>query len=92
MTTPSAPAAAAALEHLAAALDSAEFVTMLTTGPGRPPRLTVASRHAHISGDIYAGHRACYWSWSERIAPLTDPQAAARTISSILRAIPAARP
>ena len=65
---------------------------MLTTGPGRPPRLTVASRHAPISGDIYAAHRAYYWSWSERIAPITDPHAAARKISSILRAIPPARP
>jgi hypothetical protein len=92
VTSPSVPAAAAALEHLAAALDSAEFVTVLTIGPGRPPRLTVASRHAQISGDIYAGHRAYYWSWSERIAAITDPQAAARKISNILRAIPAARP
>jgi hypothetical protein len=91
VTSPSVPAAAAALEHLAAALDSAEFVTVLTTGPGRP-RLTVASRHACISGDIYAGHRAYYWSWSERIAAITDPHAAARKISNILRAIPAARP
>lgn len=86
------PAATAALEHLAAALGAGEFATTLTTSPGRPPRLAVDSRHACISGEIRAGHTAFYWSWGERIAPLTDPPAAARKISNVLRAIPAARP
>jgi hypothetical protein len=91
MTT-SYPAATAALEQLAAALDPREFATTLTTGAGQPPRLAVASRHAHIGGDIYADHRAYWWSWSERIAPITDPPAAASKISAILRPIPAGRP
>jgi hypothetical protein len=91
MTT-SFPAATAALERLAAALDPREFATTLTTGAGQPPRLAVASRHAQIGGDIYADHRAFWWSWSERIAPITDPPAAASKISSILHAIPTGRP
>jgi hypothetical protein len=33
-------------------------------------------------------HRAYYWSWSERIGPLADPQAAARKVTSVLRAVP----
>jgi len=91
MTTPF-PAATQALERLAAALDLCEFATTLTTSPRHPPCLAVASRHAAIGGDIYADHQAFWWSWSERIAPVTDPPAAARKISSTLRAIPAAHP
>jgi len=91
MTTPF-PAATAALERLAAALDPREFTTTLTTGTGRPPRLAVANRDADIGGDIYADHAAYWWSWSERIASVTDPSAAARRVSAALRAIPAARP
>lgn len=30
-------------------------------------------------------HRAYYWSWSERIAPTSDPAAAARKIAALLR-------
>lgn len=91
MTAP-LPATTAALERLAAALDPGEFALTLTTSPGRPPRLTVDSRHAPISDDIHADHRAYYWSWREWIAPITDPHTAARKISSILRAIPTGRP
>jgi hypothetical protein len=90
--TPRFPAATAALERLAAVLDQGEFATVLTSHPGHPPCLAVASRHAQIGGDIQADHRAFWWSWGERIAPVTDPPAAARKISSALRAIPAARP
>jgi hypothetical protein len=86
------PAATAALEHLAAALDTGEFATTLTSHPGHPPCLAVTSRHAQIGGDIHADHRAFWWSWGERIAPVTDPPAAARKISSALQPIPATRP
>ena len=83
------PAATAALERLDDALDPRDFATTLTTSPGRPPRLTVASRHAPIGDDIYADYRAYFWSWSERIGPVSQPQAAARKIAAILRALPA---
>jgi hypothetical protein len=77
----------AALETLADALDPADYATTLTTGPGRT-HLSVTSRHAQISDDIRADHRAFYWSWGERIAPISDPSTAARMISVVLRAVP----
>jgi hypothetical protein len=82
------PAPRAALVALAAALDPREFAVTLTTRPGHRPRLTVTSRHAAIGDDIWADHRACYWSWAERIGPLHDPRAAARKVSAVLRAVP----
>jgi hypothetical protein len=48
------PAATAALQRLDNALDPRDFATTLTTSPGRPPCLTVTSRHAPIGDDIYA--------------------------------------
>jgi hypothetical protein len=78
----------AALDRLAAALDPADYATTLTTGPGHGPRLSVASRHAQIGDDIWADHRAYYWSWGEWIAPITSPATAARMISAVLRATP----
>src|SRR5215831_17715190 len=82
------PAPRAALVALAAALDPREFATSLTATPGRPPRLSVTNRQAAIDDDVYADHRAYYWSWHERIAPIGDPQAAARKITSVLRTTP----
>jgi hypothetical protein len=81
------PAPRAALVALAAALDPREFAVTLTNRPSRVS-LSVTSRHAAIGDDITADHRAYYWSWAERIGPLSDPQAAARRVSSVLRAVP----
>jgi hypothetical protein len=78
----------AALVALAAALDPRDFAVTLTVPPGRSPRLSVTSRHAAIGDDIYADHQSFYWSWSERIGPISDPRAAARKISSVLRTTP----
>lgn len=80
----------AALECLAAALDSGDYATTLTTGPGRL-HLSVTNRHAQIGDDIWADNRAYWWSWGEWIAPAGDPAAAARRISVVLRALPAGR-
>ncbi len=91
MTDDPGTARVQALERLAAALDPREFATTLTTGPRHGPRLSVTSRHAQTGDDIWADHRAYWWSWREWIAPITDPQAAARIISTVLRAIPQAR-
>ena len=82
------PASRAALVALAAALDPRVFATTLTSRPGRRPCLSVTSRHAQIGDDIGADHRAYYWSWAERIGPVTDPQAAARKVSAVLRMVP----
>jgi hypothetical protein len=83
-----APAVTAALERLADALDPAEFATTLTTRPGHRVCLSVTSRHAQIGDDIWADHRAFYWSWGEWIAPISDPPTAARMISAVLRSVP----
>jgi hypothetical protein len=88
MTDSSGPARVQALERLAAALDPNEYATTLTTGPGHGPRLSVTSRHAQIGDDIWADHRAYYYSWGEWIAPITDPATAARMISMVLRSVP----
>lgn len=85
---PATAAVTAALERLDAVLDPAEFATTLTTGPGHRPHLSVTSRHAQIGDDIWADHRAYYWSWGEWIAPATDAATAARMISVVLRAVP----
>ena len=73
---------------LAAALDPREFATTLTNSPRRRLRLSVTSRHAQIGDDITADPRAYYWSWAERIGPVSDPQAAARKVSAVLRVVP----
>jgi hypothetical protein len=85
------PAPRAALVALAAALDPREFATTLTNRPGRRVCLSVTSRRAAIGDDITADHRAYYWSWSERIGPLHDPQAAAQKVTSVLQAVPGPR-
>jgi hypothetical protein len=36
----------------------------------------------------YQRHAGFYWSWAERIGPITDPAAAARKISSLLSTTP----
>jgi hypothetical protein len=77
----------AALEALAAALDPADYATTLINSPGRRC-LSVTSRHAQIGDDIWADHRAFYWSWGEWIAPISSPATAARMISVVLRAVP----
>ena len=82
------PAPRAALVALAAALDPREFATTLTNSPGRRLCLSVTSRHAAIGDDITADNRAYYWSWSERIGPLADPQAAAQKVTRVLRSVP----
>jgi hypothetical protein len=78
----------AALERLDAALDPADYATTLTTGPGHRTYLSVTSRHAQIGDDIWADHRAYYYSWGEWIAPVTNPATAARMIGVVLRAVP----
>lgn len=78
--------ARAALERLAAALNRRDFATTLVTGHGRPPRLTVTSRHAPLSEEIWADSHAYRWSWAEPIAGVSDPLAAAAKITSMLHA------
>jgi len=75
-----------ALEALAAALDPREFATALVTGQARAPRLTVISRRAHASHDVYI-KAGWYWhAWAERIAPVTDTEQAADKVIAVLAA------
>lgn len=78
--------ARAALESLAAALDPRNFATTLVTGQGRPPRLTVTSRHAALAEDVCAQDGWLWWSWGERLAPFEDAPAAAGKIATALHA------
>jgi hypothetical protein len=78
----------AALERLADALDPGDFVTTLTTGSGRAPRLTVTRRHTRIGEDIYADEEFFWWSRAEPIATIGHPAAAAGKVTSVLQAAP----
>jgi len=79
----------AALERLAAALDSRDYATTLLTSHGQTPRLTVVSRlTTALAEDIYAGNGWYWWSWAEKLAPIADVPAAARKIATVLRTIP----
>ena len=70
---------------------SASWLKGIEQGRRLPPRLhsgRAGAAGAQIGDDIGADHRAYYWSWAEWIAPITDPHAAARKISAVLRAVP----
>jgi hypothetical protein len=74
-----------ALEALAAAFDPKEFATALVSGEGRVPRLTVVSRRAHISQDVYVDNGWFWYSWAERIAAVSDVDQAAVKIAYMFR-------
>ena len=76
----------AALEALAAALSKAHFATVLVTGPGRVPRLTVSSRYTGLAHDLCAHDGWYWWPTAERAAPVADVPAAAQAITQVLRA------
>lgn len=78
----------ASLEYLASLLDPRDHVTVLITGNTRPPRLAIAHRRLPLAEDVYADARYYWWGYAERIAPVTDPAAAARAITIRLRALP----
>jgi hypothetical protein len=74
----------AALEQLASALGPA-FVTALTAGTGRRPRLSVICRDTHAGEDVYADEAGWFWwPWAERIAATSDPLAAAHQVTAAL--------
>lgn len=77
-------ASADALSRLAAVLDPRGFITVLTTGHYRPPRLTVTTRQTDITADIYAEGDWYRWGWAECIAPTADPRTATATITRSL--------
>lgn len=85
--------APAALAALAAALSPRGFVTVLTTGQGRSPRLTVTARcmlsTGEITCDVYVLDGWYLWGPSGRIAAARAPRAAAAVIARHLNYAPA---
>jgi hypothetical protein len=77
-----------ALIRLAAAFDPREYVTTLVAGSGPAPHLVVARRSAQLAEDIHAHDGWLWWSWAERIAPVTGLAAAAAKIATVLRTVP----
>lgn len=78
--------AVAALETLAGMFDRRDYITVLVMRAGRPPGLTVAIRRGWTAEDI---HTCGGWYWracAERIAPISDPRAAAAAIARALGA------
>jgi hypothetical protein len=87
--TGSSPAmAVTALERLATALGAGEFATVLVAGTGRPPSLSVVSRHTYAAEEIYADDMAYWREWAESIGPADDPLTAAHRVATMLRAVP----
>ena len=72
---------AAMLSDLAASFDPNDFITVLTTGQHRTPRLAVIARRGTATEDIYA-RDGWYWrACPEPIAPAGDPHTAAALIA-----------
>ena len=76
-------AARAALAALDSLLDPGLYITVLITGDNRVPRLTVSSRYARLTWDVYADE-GWYWSGPDKVAPFSDPGAAARDLADVL--------
>ena len=87
MNAPERDPAVTALERLAAELDPGEFVTTLVAADSAVPYLDVATRSPQLSETIYALDGCFWWSWQERLAPVTDVQTAAARIAGVLRLI-----
>lgn len=79
--------AVTALERLAAELNTSEFVITLVAGDDRVPYLNVATRSPQLSETIYAQDGCYWWSWAERLTPITDVPEAAAKIAAVLHLI-----
>jgi hypothetical protein len=76
--------AVAALERLAAELNPSEFATTLVAGDSQVPYLDVATRSPQLSETIYVQDGCYWWSWAERLTPITDAPTAAAKIAAVL--------
>ncbi len=81
------------LENLAAELDGQTYAVTLVTAAGRRPCLSITNRQAvQLTEFIYAApaddrEQWFWWSWAQRIAPVTDPSGAAAAVDRVLRII-----
>ena len=81
--TGSTQAGRAALEALDALLDPRWYITVLITGDGRIPCLTVSSRYARLTWDIHADD-GWFWSAEVKVAPFGDPGTTASVLAEML--------
>jgi hypothetical protein len=76
------------LERLAAELPASEYHARLVIAAGRRPHLHVRNRSAGMLAEDVLVEADWFWySFAERIAPVTDVPAAARKIARVLRAV-----
>jgi hypothetical protein len=81
------PDPVAGLEKLAAELDSRVYGASIVTGRGGPPYLKVTCRGTPVLGERIFAHKGYFWwSWAERIAPVTDLAAVAAAVARVLHA------
>jgi len=76
-----------ALEALARHLDL-RHLTITRPSASRPCLRVTSRAAARLAEDIYAGRGWYWWSWAERISPVTQPAAAAAKIAQVLHTTP----
>jgi hypothetical protein len=76
------------LEKLAAELGARGFETTITPDE-RLPYLTARNPDASALSEIILAHQGFYWwSWAERIGPVSDIAAVASRIAHVLATVP----
>jgi hypothetical protein len=74
------------LECLAAELPAEEYDTRLVITHGRPPHLHVRNLSAGVLAEDVLVEAGWFWySFAERIAPVTEPAVAAGKVARVLR-------
>lgn len=76
------------LEKLAEALNKHGLPAIVLTPPGRRPCVQAKSpQSSMLREDVYAEAGWFWWSWADRLAPVTDVESAARKITQVLGAV-----
>lgn len=76
------------LERLAAELPAGEYDSRLVIAAGKRPRLHVRNHTATVLAEDIVVHDGWFWySFAERIAPVSEPIEAAGKIARVLRAV-----
>lgn len=76
------------LERLADALHKQGLPATVLTPQGRRPCVQAKSpQSSMLREDVYAESGWFWWSWADRLAPVTDVEAAARKIARVLGAV-----
>jgi hypothetical protein len=76
---------AAALDKLTAELRARSYQAHLTAPAGRPPSLTVTNPQATVLAEtVMVDATSFWWSWAERIGPVSDVSGVAIAIHRVL--------